>query len=135
MDVKAALKARLATALAGQLATTVDNKPAVHWLKRPQAERLPSVTLQTISGDWPQTYDGLQATRSPRIQFDAWAESYAEAEAIRTAAVAALAPKATSNGIVFDNIQFEGERDFLERQGTTDIFSASMDLIVWHHPA
>jgi hypothetical protein len=127
VDVQGALRARL-----------LGETPAsdrVYWLNRPQASALPSITLQTISGDYPQTYDGLQSTRSPRIQLDAWAASYAEARAVCAAAITALAPKGTSNGIVFDNTQFESERDFLEREGTTDIYRTSVDLIVWHHPA
>jgi hypothetical protein len=127
MDMHVALRARLLGATAaGQ---------RVYWVTRPQSSALPAITLQTVSGGYPQTYDGLQATRSPRIQLDAWAASHSEARAIIAAAVAELAPKETSNGVVFDSIQFDGERDFVERVGTTDIYRTSVDLIVWHHPA
>jgi hypothetical protein len=127
MDLQGALRARLLGATAaGQ---------RVYWVQRPQASALPAITLQTVTGDYPKTYDGLEATRSPRIQMDAWAATYAEARAICAAVIAELATKETSNGIVFDNIQFDGERDFLETQGTTQIYRTSVDLIVWHHPA
>lgn len=127
MDVQGALRARLLGATAaGQ---------RVYWVTRPQATALPAITLQTITGDRPRTFGGLQPTRSPRIQVDAWAESYAGARAIIEAIVATLEPKETSNGITFDAIFFESERDFIERQGTTDIYRTSIDLIVWHHPA
>lgn len=128
MDMQAALRARLlGVTAAGQ---------AVYWVTRPQASALPSITLQTISGDHPQTYDGLQETRTTRVQLDAWADSYSAARAIVGEVIAALAPaKLTSNGIVFDQIQFEGERDFIDRVGTADIYRTSVDLIVWHYPA
>lgn len=127
MDLQGALRARLL----GQ----TDAAGRVYWVTRPQASALPSITLQTISGDFPQTYEGLTPTRSPRIQLDAWGASYVQARAVCMAAIATLDGKATSNGIVFDNIQFENERDFLEREGSIDIYRTSVDLIVWHHPA
>lgn len=126
MDMQGALRARLLGATPAA--------QRVYWVTRPQASALPAITLQTLSGAYPQTYSGLQATRETRVQMDAWAASHAEASAIAAAAVTALQPKATTNGVRFDAIHFEGERDFIERAGTTDIYRTSIDLIVWHYP-
>lgn len=93
------------------------------------------MTLQIVTGDYPQTYDGLQATRSPRVQLDVWAASYAQAKAIMAAIIAALTPKNVSNGISFDNTIFENERDGLERLETQNVYRRGIDLIVWHSPA
>lgn len=128
MDMEGALRARIVAA-----ATAAAER--VYWIDRPQGSALPSITLQTISGDYPKTYDGLQATRDPRIQLDVWATSYGQAKSIFDAVIAALAPKQTSNGIAFDNILFEGARDVLERLETQNVYRRGIDLIVWHQPA
>lgn len=127
MDMQGALRARLL----GQ----TDAATRVYWVERPQTSALPAITLQTISGDRPQTHDGFQELRSTRVQMDCWAASHQAAADILQAAIAAVAPKVTANGIKFDRMFFDGERDFVERVGTTTIFRASIDLIVWHSPA
>lgn len=127
MDMQAALRARLV----GQTAAG----SRVYWLDRPQGTDLPAITLQTTGGDRPMTYSGFQAWRDPRVQFDAWATSYSEARAILEVAINALAPRETGNGVVFDNMGFEGERDGTERLGTKTIYRAGIDLIVRHEPA
>lgn len=132
MDLQGALRARLlaaapVTALVGQ---------RIYWVVRPQATELPAITLETVTGDRPRTYGGLQATRAPRVQMNVWAPDYSLAQQVIAAAVAALAPtQVTSNGIYFDQIDFESEGDSLERLGTTDIIHKRIDLIVWHSPA
>lgn len=129
MDMQGALRARLvAAALPG-----VGSR--IYWVDRPQGSALPAITLQTISGERPQTHDGFQGLRSSRVQMDVWATSYAQARQITDAAVAALAPDETSNGVNFGRMFFEGERDLLERIETQAIHRTSIDLIVWHSPA
>jgi hypothetical protein len=128
MDMEGSLRARIVA-----LATTAADR--VYWVDRPQGSALPSITLQTISGDYPQTYAGLENTRDPRVQLDVWATSYAEAKTIMVAIVAGLTGRQTSNGIAFDNIIFENERDSLERLETTNVYRRGIDLIVWHAPA
>lgn len=128
MDMQAALRARLVAA-----ATLAGSR--VYWLDRPQGTDLPSITLQTVSGDRPQHMAGFQGTRSSRVQMDVWAASYSAARQIMDAAVAAIAPKNTSNGIEFGRTFFEDERDFTERLETQTIYRTSVDLIVWHSPA
>lgn len=128
MDMRAALRARLiaaGTGAAGQ----------VSWVDRPQGTALPAITLQTISGDRPQTYDGLQGWRETRVQADVWATSYGAANAIRDEIVAAAAVVETVNGIRFDRTDFENERDGLEQLATGLVYRAGIDLLVRHSPA
>lgn len=126
--MQAALRARLL----GQ--TAAGQK--VYWVTRPQATTLPSITLQTVSSDRPQTHSGMQGLRSSRVQLDYWGATYGDARAGIEAAIAVLtARRITSNGIFFDHIEFEGERDFIETVGSASIHRTSIDLIVWHHPA
>lgn len=128
MDMEGALRARIIAAATGAT-------DRVYWVERPQGSALPSITLQTISGDRPYTHQGLQDTRDPRIQLDVWAASYAQAKSIMDAVVAALAPEETDNGIFFERMRFENERDGLERLDTMNVYRRGIDLIVWHHPA
>ena len=127
MDMQGALRARLV----GQTAAG----SRVYWLDRPQGTALPAITLQTISGGRPQTYSGFQGWRESRVQLDVWAATYAEARSILEAAIAALAPLGTSNGIHFDRTDFESERDNTERLETLLIYRTGIDLIVRHSPA
>ena len=131
MDMQGALRARLlatpqVTALVAQ---------RVDWVIRPQTAALPAVTLQTISGDRPQTHAGFEEMRTARVQCDVWATTYASARAITEAIVRALAPKAESNGVRFGRMFFEGDRDLLDTTATTPIHRTSLDLIVWHAQA
>lgn len=132
MDMQAALRARLVgqTAAGGQ----------VHWLTRPQGDDLPAITLQTVSGDRPRTYGGIQDWRESRVQLDIWAASYGAARSILEAAIAALSPKVVENGVFFDTTSFENERDYAEFDrnsslATTTIYRTGIDLIVRHSPA
>jgi hypothetical protein len=87
-----------------------------------------------ISGDREYTSDGLQATRDPRIQLDAWGTLYAQAKGIVDAIIAGLSVPETNDGIAFEPVRFEGERDGLEQLETTKVFRRGIDLIVWHAP-
>lgn len=127
MDMQAALRARLL----GQTSAA----SRVSWVDRPQGSSLPAITLQTISSDRPRTYNGMQSLRLSRVQLDAWGASYAEARAVYEAAVAALLPRVTSNGVFFDHIDFESEADSSESLETKTVYRTRVDLLVWHSPA
>jgi hypothetical protein len=128
MDMQGSLRARLVAA-----ATAAGAR--VYWVERPQGSDLPSITLQTISGDRPQTYDGFQGWRETRVQADAWGTSYGEATGIREALIAAAAVLETVNGVRFDRTEFENERDGLEQLETGPVYRAGIDLLVRHAPA
>lgn len=126
MDMIQALRARLLDETdAGQKVTNLD---------RPQGTDLPAITLQRVAGERPQTHDGFDLSFT-RVQLDAWAATPAQARAIVDDAVAVLAPRNTSNGIRFDRMFFEGERDTTERLGTQTIYRTGIDLLVWHTTA
>ena len=127
MDMKGALRARLVAANAGAA--------VVAWVERPQGTNLPAITLQTISGERAQTYAGFQGWDETRVQMDAWAASYGQANAIREAAINAAAVLETVNGVRFDRTEFENERDGLEQLETGPVYRAGIDLLVRHAPA
>jgi hypothetical protein len=116
----------------GQISPT---KP-VFWDERPQESTLPAITLEDISGDYPRTHGGLQATRDPRVQLNAWGRSSKEAKSLISAAISDLAAGETSNGITFEPMRFENEgTGGVQQLGATKVFQRRIDLIVWHYPA
>lgn len=128
MNMQGALRARLIAA-----ATAAGSQ--VSWVDRPQGTALPAITLQTISGSRPQTYEGFQGWRETRVQADAWGTSYGEANGIREAIIAAAGVLETVNGVRFDRTEFENERDGLEQLDTATVYRAGIDLLVRHAPA
>lgn len=128
MDMQGALRARLVAAATGA-------GSRIYWVDRPQGSDLPSITLQTISGDRPQTYEGFQGWRETRVQTDAWARSYAAATSIREALIAAASVRESVSGVRFDRAEFENERDGSEQLETGLVYRAGIDLLVRHAPA
>jgi hypothetical protein len=127
MDMKGALRARIEAANTGA--------QVVAWVARPQGTALPAITLQTISGDRPQTYDGFQGWRETRVQADAWGKYFEDATAVLDALIAAAAALETVNGVRFDRTEFENERDGIEQLGTGQVYRAGIDLLVRHAQA
>jgi hypothetical protein len=121
MDMPGALRARLSGVAGGR----------IYWNDRPQASALPAVTFQIISDLRPQHLKGFDELRDTTVQIDCWATKYADAAALKEAVLAALVPETTGNGIRFDRAIIDGERDTGEKEGTTFIHQASVDLVVW----
>lgn len=131
MDMEGALRARIlaaapVTALVGQ---------RVYWEDRPQAGALPDVTLNVITDERGQTFDGFQGLRGTNIQIDVRATTYAAKKALTEAVIAAVTPKAVSNGIKFGRASDIRTRSLNERTDTQFIHRTAIDLIVWHSPA
>lgn len=127
MDMEAALRARLlaaapVTALIGQ---------RVYWVDRPQSTALPAIVLQVISDPRPQHLKGFQELRETRVQMDIFDTSYAQVRAVTEAALAAIVPENTSNGIIFNRALVDASRDLGERTETAFIHRTQIDLLVW----
>ncbi|WP_147112099.1 DUF3168 domain-containing protein [Tateyamaria sp. syn59] len=108
----------------------------VHWGKQPaQVEGRPYLNLTVISD--PRTYHmkGRSALRRTRVQVDAWAALYDDADAAETAISALDEASATvRDGIRFQGIFVAGSRDVTDEgvDGET-LFRASVDLdIHWN---
>lgn len=129
MDFQGALRARLVAAAA----VTALVGTRIYWVERPQASALPSITLQTIAEERPQHMAGLENMKVSRVQIDCWASSYAQAQALAEAVIAAVVPENTSNGIVFHRTFIDSIRDLGERTETQFIHRASLDLIFNHN--
>lgn len=126
MDWQGALRAR---AIGDpSLAALVGSK--VTWVSRPQRAALDALTFQTINEDMPQHMGGFTGLNPALVQIDAWATSHKKANEILAAALAALIPANSANGIRFD-------RAFVQRKGdlpaedvpNSTVFRASADLM------
>lgn len=135
MDWKAALRTRLLAD--GPLGALVSTR--IDWVERPQGKTLPAVTLQCIGDGHEQHLKGFESLRPARVQYDVWADTYADATALKDALIAAAVPAHTGNGHVFSRAMVElPPRDLPDRITAGDgaektIFRISMDLI--HHHA
>ena len=121
------------TALVGQ---------RVYWVDRPQAAALPAIVLQTISDPRPQHLKGFDALRETRVQLDVFAANqpgglngYDLTRRITEAAIAALVPENSGNGIIFNRALVDGARDLGERTETQFIHRHSIDLLIWWQAA
>jgi hypothetical protein len=131
LDMQGALRARLlaaapVTALVGQ---------RVYWVDRPQASQLPAIVLQVISDPRPQHLKGFEDLRETRVQMDIFGTSYGQVRTLTEAALAAVVPENTSNGIIFNRALVDGARDLGERTETQFIHRHSTDLLIWWQSA
>jgi hypothetical protein len=128
MDMQAALRARLVGA--APVATLASDR--VHWVERPQAEALPAITLQTISGGNETDYQTNQQTQSNRVQVDVWGKTYASVRALSRAVTDAIEPAHSGNGIRFERSFLESQSDLGEDTDAGFVHRISLDFIIWY---
>lgn len=131
MDWQGAFQARLAGA-AG-VSTLVGTR--IYWVERPQATALPAITLQTITEERAQHFGGFQSLQMARVQLDVWGSTYAAVRAVTEAAIAAVVPEQSGNGVWFDRAMIDDIFDSSERQGDATVFRSRIDFIIHHRPA
>jgi len=134
MDLIGAVRARLrADAAVTAIVTAETGRIAV--VTRPQAGKLPAITLQTISQPRAETMKGLETLRFARVQVDCWATSSVEASRLADAAVAALQPRAAAEGWSFLPASVEGPRDLGEEvAGLGFVHRKSIDFRIRARP-
>ncbi|CAM3282525.1 MULTISPECIES: tail completion protein gp17 [Sphingomonas] len=101
-----------------------------------QGAALPYVILLTASDPRPSTYDGRQALRETRVQFDVYAASRGDADAVADALIAEAEPAGAVGQTRFSRSFVNSSRNRSDKPasgGTT--FITSLDLMVWHQPA
>jgi len=131
MDMQKALRARLLGA--GPVSALVGSK--VDWLDRPQGAALPAITLQVVSGSIDQHMKGLQSLQFARVQMDCWGDTYAQTKTLVDAALSAVLPRATIQGVLFLTASATFPRDLGEQAGTKFVHRKQTDLIVRFSPA
>ena len=128
------MKEALTSLLLGDAALQALVAGRIHWLRQPrQAEGFPYVNLTMISD--PRSYHmaGPSRLRTTRVQLDVWAETYAEAEAVKEAVDDLLGGyRGTLGRVRFQGIFLGGERD-LNDQTTGEerqLFRINVDLSI-----
>jgi hypothetical protein len=101
----------------------------------PQADPLPAVVVNKISGAPLYTDDGQAGLQSDRVQVDAWAASFLASKTISDAFKAALSGfSGSAGGVTIEFAMIENERD--DREGGSNAseyrFRSSVDFIVWY---
>jgi hypothetical protein len=89
----------------------------LHPLRLPQNPTLPAMTYQWVSGERAHALDGAVGLSSPRVQFDCWAGTYLQAEAVFEAFRKRLDGFRGDIGSTPTKVQgafFESERDMYE---------------------
>ncbi|AHE55909.1 tail completion protein gp17 [Sphingomonas sanxanigenens] len=108
----------------------------IWWIDRPQGSSLPALTLQLISPNRTYTLDGPSGFYGPRVQFDSWGASYADAKLVSRIVTAAVELPATADGIRFDAGFIDSERDMpiTDIPGGGKAYRVSQDFFVWWKP-
>ncbi len=106
----------------------------VHPVLLPQNSTLPAVTYQLISQDPLHTLDGPVNLNRPRVQFDVWADTYLEMEAVNDALRNALDGFTGGIGGSPPSLIVQGaflvtERDLFESE--PELFRRSADYFIW----
>ena len=106
-------------------------------LKLPQDPTVPAMTYQWVSGQRAHAADGAVGLASPRVQFDCWAQTYLEVEAMLEALRKRLdgfqGTVGSSPGSWIQGAFFETERDDYDDE--VRLYRRSADFFVWYEEA
>lgn len=127
MDFHSALRTRLI--LDPMVGLLIGDR--VTWIERPQTAALDAITLQVISDPRTQHLKGFNDLRETRVQLDCWSRSHLGATSLGEAAIAALVPEDSADGVTFNRAHVDAVRDLGEPTPTGFIHRTSVDLRVW----
>lgn len=85
---------------------------AVAWIDRPDASKLPAITLQQVGAGRTYTHDGANDLTDPLIQFDFWGRSQLEVVQIERLVTAEMETASTIEGVEFGVAFLEAQNDF-----------------------
>ena len=104
----------------------------VHWRIRPQDGALPAIVLTIVADPRPQHLEGFHALRATRVQIDCLAATYAEAIALREAAIAAVVPRTITSTTRFDRGRINMVLDQGEDTAAGYVHRHVIDATIWH---
>lgn len=113
----------------------------INWGERPQKDQLPAVTMAMVSPGRRYLLSGADLTQSPRVQFDCYAATTAQARAIARILRDTLEiPAAVVWGlerIAFSASLLDSERGPLieDTGGGLKVHRYSLDFVIWFSPA
>jgi hypothetical protein len=128
-----ALVARLLAA--PSLSALVGNR--ITWGERVKKEPLPAITMLGVSPGRNYVHSGADPTGNPRIQFDCYGSTTAQAKTVARALRGVLETRATQGGIAFSVALLDAERGPLIEDvgGGLKVHRYSLDFFVWFSPA
>lgn len=105
-------------------------------LKMAPDTKLPAITYQRISGERVLSMDKDSGLAHPRIQFDAWGNSYAEVKKLAEQVRLALEGyRDMTSTVMINGVIYLGDTDLYSEAESTEIYRVSMDFEVWHNEA
>lgn len=113
------------------LSALVGNR--ITWGERVKKEPLPAITMLVVSPGRNYVHGGADPTGNPRIQFDCYGSTSAQAKAVADALIATLEARATVGGIAFSAALLDAERGPLIEDvgGGLKVHRFSLDFFVW----
>nr|WP_314471062.1 hypothetical protein [uncultured Sphingomonas sp.] len=105
----------------------------VNWLRRPQDDGYPAITLQTISDPRPEHFKGVQRLRPTRVQIDLWDTDYLRSIGLREQVLAAVVPATVIGSVRFrraQDVTVRSLREDLPAGG--DLYRELIDINFWH---
>lgn len=107
----------------------------IYPVSRPQGGPLPAVTLATVSNVPVYANDGEAGLAEARVQIDCWGETYSATKTLARAVKTSLSAFfGTVDGVVFQNVLLDGERDLRESGSNAPdyLFRTQLDFRVWY---
>lgn len=120
----AQLEKRIYAVLTGYTGVSALVGTRVYPLVLPQKCTFPAISYLRVSGGQQMNLSGYSRLEAPRIQVDAWAESYGQAKDLAAAIRAALL---SATDFKVSDIS---DRDLFE--DSSALFRVSTDFTVWH---
>ncbi|MFA5989684.1 MAG: DUF3168 domain-containing protein [Sphingomonas sp.] len=117
------------------LSALVGNR--ITWGERVKKETLPAITMLGVSPGRNYVHGGADPTGNPRVQFDCYGTTAAQAKATARALRDTLETSATQGGIAFSVALLDAERGPLieDTGGGLKVHRYSLDFFVWFSPA
>ena len=109
----------------------------INWGERPKKDPLPAIAMLIVSPGRCYVHSGADPTGSPRVQFDCYGTTFAQAKAVARALRDILEEPAEQDGIAFSKSILDAERGPLAEDvgGGLKVYRVSMDFFVWFSPA
>jgi Protein of unknown function (DUF3168) len=106
------------------------------WGERVQGEPLPAITAMTVSPGRFYLHSGADSIGNPRVQFDCYGKTAAEALAVAKALLTMLETKAVVGDVAFSVSLLDAMRGPLVEDlgGGRKVHSYSLDFFIWFSP-
>jgi hypothetical protein len=105
----------------------------IRWGKRDQSDPLPTVVLTKVSSRADYHMTARSGLTESRVQVDCWAATFSQSVTIARAIKEILSgAQFSQDGIEFQGIFLDAERQLYEEDLPERFHRVSMDFIIWH---